>query len=135
VSVKVRGLAEWVNDVHDGKMETGWGETPQTPDQHVVIDLGAAHEVSGVSLAIGDYFLDFPRHIAVDLSVDSTTWTTAWDSPTMGPMMRAWVRAPRKADMRMAFGAQMARYVRIRQTEAHFRMWRISEVDVHAPVR
>ena len=108
-------------------------ETPQTPDQAVLLDLGAVQQVAGVSHAIGDYFLDFPRHLAIDLSVDGSAWTTVWDSPTWGPMVRAWVRAPREADMRIPFPTQAARYLRIRQTEDHFRMWRISELGVHGP--
>jgi hypothetical protein len=132
VSVRGRDGID-ITQVHDGQIETGWGETPQTPDQQVLIDVGTVQELGGVSIAIGDYNLDFPRHIAVDLSTDSVAWTTVWDSPTMGPMVLAWVRAPRVADMRVAFPAQPARYVRVRQTERHFRMWRISEVDVHAP--
>jgi hypothetical protein len=133
VSVRVRDGTDVVGKVHDRDLATGWEEPDQLPDQSVLIDLGTVREVGGLTHALGDAHFDFPRHLAIDASVSGSEWITVWDSPAMGPMVLASIRAPRVADMRIAFSPHPARYIRVRQTESHFRSWRISELSVHAP--
>src|SRR5205085_2359867 len=85
---------------HDGNLESGWDDYPQKPDEWVLVDVGAPTAVSGITMAIGDHFLDFPRHLVIELSEDGTSWTQVWDAPSMGPLFLAYVRAPRVGDMR-----------------------------------
>src|SRR5207342_2836249 len=100
---------------------------PQKPDAWVLVDLGSVNEVGGVTMAIGDHFLDFPRHLVIELSVDGSEWSRGWDAPAAGPLLLAYVRAPRVGDMRFTFPSRPARYVRLKETEAAQASWRISE--------
>ena len=121
--------------VHDGKIETGWGAFPQEPGQWLVIDLGSVREVGGLTHAIGEYFLDFPRRLAIELSPDGAVWDRVWEGPGAAPAFLALVRAPRQGTLRFAFDARPARYVRLMQLGSYRSMWRVSELQVHAPAR
>ncbi|MGE3473957.1 MAG: discoidin domain-containing protein [Vicinamibacterales bacterium] len=117
----------------DGRPETGWGVFPQRPGQWVVADLGRELEVGGVTHAIGDYQMDFPRLLAIDISVDGTAWTTAWQGPTYAETFTAFVRHPRSASLEFTFRPAPARFVRLRQLDSFERIWRLSELTIHAP--
>ncbi len=119
--------------MHDGKIETGWGDYPQKPDASVTIDLGTTRDVAGVTNTIGEFLLDFPRRLAIDVSVDGETWTPAWEGPAFAQTFLAYVREPRRAALEFAFEPHAARYVRLRQLESFASMWRISELTVHSP--
>jgi hypothetical protein len=119
--------------MHDGRLESGWDDYPQKPDAFVLVDLGSVQDVGGVTMAIGDHFLDYPRRLVIEVSVDGSEWSRGWDAPTTGPLFLAYVRAPRVGDMRFTFSARPARYVRLRETEAAPASWRISELTIHGP--
>jgi len=130
----VRHDANW-SAMHDGRIDTGWGDYPQKPDQWITIDLGSAREVGGLTHAIGDYYLDFPRRLAIDVSVDAQTWERAWEGSTAAQTFLAYVREPRVAALRFTFPSRQARFVRLRQLESHASMWRVSELQVHVPLK
>ena len=117
----------------DGAADTGWGVFPQKPDQWVVADLGEPHEVGGLTHSIGDFQMDFPRQLAIDTSLDGEHWDAAWLGPTYAQTFTAFVRSPRVADLRFTFAPRSARYVRLRQLETFERIWRLSELTIHAP--
>lgn len=117
----------------DGLMDTGWGDYPQQPDQWVIADLGAVHDVGGVTHAIGEFQLDFPRRLAIELSFGGERWDRAWEGPTFAPTFLGFVRAPRASALHVSFTPQPARYVRLRQLEAYASLWRISELQIHGP--
>ncbi len=119
--------------MHDGDPITGWGDYPQKPDAWVIADLGSPQTVAGVTNAIGDYLLDFPRHLVIDTSADGVTWEPAFDGPTFAETILGFVRAPRNAELRFSITARTARYVRLRQLESFSSMWRISELTIHGP--
>jgi len=119
--------------VIDGRIETGWGEFPQYPGQWVIADLGVVQDVAGVTHAIGEYLLDFPRRLAIEVSVDGSTWERVWDGPTYGPMFLSSIREPRVTAMRFAFPRHRARFVRLQQLEQFQSMWRLSELKIHGP--
>jgi hypothetical protein len=121
--------------MHDGRMETGWGDYPQKPDAWILIDLGAAREVGGVTHFIGDYLLDFPRQLVIDASVDGQSWEPVWNGSAAAPTFLAYVREPRLAGLRFAFAPRPARFIRLRQLENYPSMWRVSELNVHTPSR
>jgi hypothetical protein len=128
----VRHEADW-RFMHDGRIDTGWGDYPQQPDEWIVIDLGGVREVGGVTNAIGEFLLDFPRRLSIDVSPDAQRWERVWEGPTAAATFLAYVREPRVASIRFAFEARPARFVRLRQLESYKSMWRVSEVQVHAP--
>lgn len=118
----------------DGRIDTGWGDFPQVPDQWVRVDLGEVHEVAAVSQALGDFLLDFPKQLTIDVSADGATWERAWEGFGAAPAVLGYIRAPREGVLRLPFArTHRARYLILRQHEAHRSMWRISELQVHAP--
>jgi hypothetical protein len=130
----VRHPADWAL-THDGRADTGWGDHPQKPDGWIVIDLGGVHEVGGLTHDLGEHFLDFPRRLAIDVSSDRAQWERVWEGPTASHTFLAFVREPRNGSLRFTFDARPARFVRLRQLESHPRVWRVSELQVHAPSR
>lgn len=121
--------------MHDGRLDTGWGDNPQRPDEWVLIDLGEARRVAGVTHAIGsaDLALHYPRRLAIELSQDGAIWERVWEGPVFAQTFLGFVRAPRRAELQFAFESRAARFVRLRQLEAFERMWWVSELKVHAP--
>jgi hypothetical protein len=115
----------------DGRIETEWGDGPQGPEQWITADLGAAHEVSGITHAMGEYARDFPRHLVIETSIDGSQWEPGWEGSTSGLAFLAAVRGPREAGIHIAFAPRQARFVRLRQLARHKNMWRIAELTVH----
>lgn len=119
---------------YDGKIETGWGDFPQQPDQWLTADLGSVRDVGGVTQAIGDYLLDFPQRLAIELSTDELNWQRVWEGPTSAATFLAYLRAPREGALRFTFNPRAARFVRLRQLASYRSLWRVSELTVHGPV-
>lgn len=119
--------------IADGRRDTAWVDAPQRPGQWVLVDVGAVREISGITHALGEHAQEFPRHLAIDLSVDGVSWEQVWDARTVGHAFRAAVLAPKDAVMRFTFPARPGRYVRLRQMALHPYTWRVTEVQVHAP--
>ncbi|MFN7914259.1 MAG: discoidin domain-containing protein [Vicinamibacterales bacterium] len=117
----------------DGLPDTGWGVFPQRPNQWVIADLGGVRTVGGITHAIGDFMMDFPRQLGIDVSVDGQQWEQVWLGPTYGETFTAFVQDPKYASLRIAFAPRQARYVRLRQNGTFERIWRLSALTVHAP--
>ncbi len=117
----------------DGRLDTEWRVIPQQPGQWVLADLGAAHAVGGVTLALGEEARDFPRHLVIETSLDQADWSAAWEGQTAGPAFRASATGPREARMVFTFDPRDARFVRLRQTADAPNFWRIAELQVLAP--
>ena len=71
-------VSAWANSQEgslavDGRMETEWNDgRSQQPGQWLIADLGQVREVAGVTHALGEYARDFPRLLAIDLSLDGS---------------------------------------------------------------
>lgn len=117
--------------IADGRIETEWGDDPQRPAQWIRADLGEVRQVAAITHALGEYARDFPRLLAIDLSVDGSSWEEVWRGPTAALAFLASTRAPREAAMRIAFPPRPARHVRLRQLAHHKNMWRLAELKVH----
>jgi hypothetical protein len=127
----VRHEADW-RLMYDGDDDTGWGDYPQQPVEWVTIDIGDVQEVAGVATSIGNYLLDFPRRLAIELSTDGQSWSRVFDGPSFAQTFLGFVRAPRSARLEFHFSPASARLVRLRQLDSFSSMWRISELSVHA---
>jgi hypothetical protein len=119
--------------VTDGRLDTGWEDYPQQPGQWLVLDLGVEREIGGLTHSLGDSFLDFPRRLAIEVSLDGQNWARAWEGPTAARAFLALVRGPREGAMRFAFPPQKARFVRLLQLDSDPRAWHVAELNVHAP--
>ena len=117
----------------DGRLDSEWRDIPQRPVQWVSVDLGAVHQVGAVTNAVGEYARDFPRVLAIDLSVDGSIWEQVWEGPVAAPAFRASVARPLETPIRFTFQARPARFVRLRQLANHVNYWRIAELRIYAP--
>ena len=79
------------------------------PAQWIRADLGEVREVAGITHALGEYARDFPRLLAIDLSLDGSSWEEVWRGPTAALAFLAAARAPREAAMRITFPPRPAR--------------------------
>ncbi len=119
--------------MHDGRIDTGWGDIPQQPGQWIGVDLGRVQLVGGVTQALGEYYLDFPRRLSIEVSADGEEWEPVWEGSAAPAAFLAFARGPREGAMRFAFAPRPARYVRLLQLAHASTMWRVSEIIVHAP--
>ena len=119
--------------VRDGRLDTEWHDNPrQLPGHWLAVDLGAVHPVAGVTLSHGEWGRDFPRQLAVDVSVDGANWALAWRGPLVSQAMLATIAEPLAAIVPLAFAEQPARYVRLRSEAENKNLWRIAELSVHS---
>lgn len=119
----------------DDRAETHWAGGPQRDGQWLLADLGAVQPVGGVSLAIRDQTLHFPRALTIELSVDGAAFATAWSGTTAPTAFPAIVERPRDAWIRIAFQPATARYVRLRQTAVERIAWVVPDLEINAPAR
>ena len=131
VSASVEGAERLI----DNRADTDIIETPQRPGQWIVLELATTSEVGGVSYALGQYARDFPRRLAIDLSLDGTTWTRVWEAGTGALAFHAATVAPRDATLQIPFTPARARFVRFAQLAHHRKPWQVSDVRAHAPER
>jgi hypothetical protein len=117
----------------DGNLDTQWVDGPQAPGEWLSVDLGAVRSVGGIEQAIGRDLQGFPRRLAIDLSLDGREWRTVWEGGTAGPAFVAAVERPLEVPIRIAFGAEPARFVRLRQIGRFEGGWTIAELRVFAP--
>jgi hypothetical protein len=77
------------------------------------------------------YFLDFPKRLAIELSLDGETGTRVWEGPTAAQAFLALVRGPTYGAMRFPFSPRHGRFVRLLQLDRYQSAWRVSEIQVH----
>jgi hypothetical protein len=117
----------------DSDRRTAWeSEGPQSGGEEIVLDLGDAHEVSQVSLAQGAFMMEYPRQVAVDLSLDGGQWREVRRADVLAATLSAAIDDPAQVRVRLAFPGQPARYVRIRQLGRSDQPWAIAEIEVLA---
>ena len=129
----MRGFVPEAEYAWDGRLDTWWGNDRQRPGQWLTADLGVVRDVGGVTYALGEFARDFPRLLVIDLSVDGVSWNQVWKGPTVARSFRAAVVGPREAAMHFTFDARPARFVRLQQLAEHHNLWRVAELQIHAP--
>jgi hypothetical protein len=116
----------------DGRPDTEWRIIPQKPGQWVIADLGTVASIGGVAQTLGAAARDFPRVLAIDVSLDGAAWTEVWQGRTAAFAFLAAVDNPTMPTMRFAFAPVRGRFVRLRQLAAHRNFWRIGELTVQS---
>lgn len=119
----------------DHQLDTDWVDAPQHPDQWLQLELNAAQDVGGVSLAIEEHAGDFPRHVRVEVQDEGEVWRSVWHGDAAARVFLAAQREPRSGWLRLAFPSTHTRMVRIRQTATSAVGWRVPEAEVNAPAR
>ncbi|HEX7282260.1 MAG TPA: discoidin domain-containing protein, partial [Vicinamibacterales bacterium] len=131
VSIESSIASESVRYMTDGDYATAWG-TPaaQSGSEWFIVDLQTPVTVRGAVLASGDRMTLFGREIAVDLSMDKTTWTEVWRGKFARPTVAAGVVRPAQLDVGVEFAPTEARYLRIRQLGRSREPWAVAEFAV-----
>jgi hypothetical protein len=116
----------------DGDLVTRWStHEPQSPGQHLIVDLGTARVVTGVELSLGAGESDFPRRLQVEGSRDRRAWTVGWRGGTGALAMAGILEDPRRAPIRIPLPATETRYLRFTQLGRDRRFsWSVAELTV-----
>ena len=97
-------------------------------------DLGEVREVGGITHALGEYARDFPRLLAIDVSLDGSSWEQVW----RGRRRRSRSSPPRARRARRPCTSASPRARRASSACAssreHKNMWRVAELTVHGAV-
>jgi hypothetical protein len=117
----------------DRRMDTAWVDGPQTSEQWLLADLGRVQSVGGVSLAIDDYVVEFPRHPTVEISTDGEHYTAIWEGSGAALTFLAVLKDVRHGWLRLGFPPQDARFVRIRQLAWENVSWVAPELEINGP--
>lgn len=116
----------------DGDIATAWTSAPQSSGTWLVIDLGTLQSVGGLTHALGASLNDFPRELAVELSVNGVDWEAVWQGVGLGQALLAIMRTPRDASVELRFEPRLARFVRLRLTQDAKAAWTVAELRVLA---
>ena len=82
---------------------------------------------------LGKSYLDFPRVLVVETSVDGQAWQPAWDGDVIAPTIEGSLADPLRAPATIPFAPRRARYVRLRQTGKDRQvMWALPELAILA---
>jgi len=96
---------------------------------HLLLDLGRTHVVSSVEFLLGVHWRKFPRELAIDMSVDGTTWERAWDDWTGGVVLAGALEDQLRVPVRLALPGITARYLRLHPAQA----WQLPGLTVSGP--
>jgi hypothetical protein len=131
-TVTASAAPELVSLMIDGDMGTAWlPPTAQDGTEQITLDLGQRSEVGGVVLATTK--TEFPRGIAIELSLDQTSWTPVWQGDATANAVATAIEDPRFMRMQFEFERTHARYIRVRQTGQAPIPWVVFEAQVLAP--
>ena len=115
----------------DGDMGTAWlPPTAQDGTEQITLDLGQRSEVGGVVLATTK--TEFPRGIAIELSLDHASWTPVWQGDATANAVATAIEDPRFMRMPFEFERTHTRYIRVRQTGQAPIPWVVFEARVLA---
>jgi F5/8 type C domain len=116
----------------DGDLVTRWhAAREQRPGDAFVADLGGAHVVNGVVMMIGGFNTDFPRSLAIDTSIDGSTWIQAWRGTTGLMALSGALEDPLSVPMPIEFAPHQVRYLRFTQLVSEEKYyWSIAELRV-----
>jgi hypothetical protein len=119
--------------VTDGDWETHWATPkPQGGREELVLELTDEENVSGISVSTGPPLEGYPRGLAVDTSADGSRWDEQWSGATAGLTAERMLEDPVEADTRIGFSPTRARFVRLRQLDAHPEIgWFIAELKIY----
>jgi hypothetical protein len=82
-------------------------------NNYLDIDLGATRVVRTIGFPLRWQFRELDRRMAVEASVDGTSWSTVWEGWTGGPALAAAIENPVQAPVRLTIADVPARYLRV----------------------
>ncbi|HEX6976483.1 MAG TPA: discoidin domain-containing protein, partial [Vicinamibacterales bacterium] len=97
--------------------------------EHVLLDLGQPRTVRSIGFALRWHYPELAERLAIEISVDGTTWTTAWEQWTGGPALAGALENALENPVRITLPDVTARYVRIHPAPR----WLARELRVYGP--
>jgi hypothetical protein len=83
---------------------------------------------------MGAFAFGYPRMLAIEVSMDRTTWSPVWNGPTDVQTVGAALRDPGEVPVTIELGGVNARFLRLRQTGREPGIpWWIAELEVRRP--
>ena len=117
----------------DGDRRTQWDCERQLGHEVLTADLGRVSTVGVVGLSLGTSGTNFPRELAIDVSVDGRAWQRVWQGDVVGQMMTAAFESPTTVPLAVSFTPTGGRYVRVAQIGmALDRPWSVVEFEIWA---
>ncbi|MFP4082610.1 MAG: discoidin domain-containing protein [Candidatus Aminicenantes bacterium] len=114
----------------DGDISTRWDSGPQKKGVFFELDLGAVHQIQGVSLNLGKRSLDYPRGYRVEVSSDKRTWNKVAEQRETYLPITSFLKA-KDLCLDITFSPVQARYINIVNTGEHeVYYWSIFEIEV-----
>jgi hypothetical protein len=118
----------------DGDLVTAWQTAaPQAGGEHLVVDLGQPQTVTGMRLELGRAAFAYPRGLAIDYSVDGTSWIPAWRGDPTLAALRGALTSPATVPLQIDFAASPVRYLRVTAVSAAPQPWAVAELAVLGP--
>ena len=117
--------------LRDGDPRTQWACPAGAVPAEITIDAGRVQRIGGVGYGLGGYHWEYATHMAVETSLDGTSWSLARSGSILADVVRAGMREPLTMPVLLAFEPRDARYVRLRPIAQppDFR-WSIAELGV-----
>jgi hypothetical protein len=99
-----------------------------------MVDLGRVASLGSIEYSLGPYAWNVPSQLAVETSVDGTSWTDARRGSILGELIEGGLRDPRLLRAALPFPPREARYVRIRPiAQPEEFVWFVAELGVRSP--
>lgn len=134
-SVRANRHNEDVGRLRDRTVTTAWSAGPnQIGDEELVADLGSVQTVGSMTFRMGAYSFGFPRALAIQYSVDGTTWVPIWDGEPDAMTVQGAIADPAVVPITFDFGQVTTRYFKFTQIGSEPGIpWWIAELSAHAP--
>jgi hypothetical protein len=137
--VRIAGITANVNGsqipaMTDGDLTTRWETGPQRGLEACTIDLGGPTRVAAIVLAQGEFPMDAPRDLSIEVSDDGQAWTEVWHAGGAGRAFRAAFSDPVRIPATFDIGDRTTRFIRMRQLgkdETYY--WSVAELSVLGP--
>ncbi len=94
------------------------------------IELDEPSHVSQLVTALGPRYMDFPRRLAIDVSVDGVQWQAVSNGSVALETYSAALAQPKDVPVVLPIGRDAVRFIRLTQTGSSKEDWSIAEVRV-----
>jgi len=129
-------LVEHSGAMTDGVVKTYWTTgRPVRKGDHISVDMGASHTLSGIALFHGTDFSFYLKTYQLHLSLDGMKWTMVargWCDP---PQFETYFRDPGNPYFFIPFNPREGRHIRIRSIDQGNYPWTVHEIRAYSPWR
>jgi hypothetical protein len=128
--------SDTIGRTFDDDEQSLWECGGPSDTQELTIDLGNATAVGSIDYSLGRYSWNMPGELAIDTSVDGTSWIEAYRGSVVGELIEGGLRDARSLRAVLSFPPREARYVRVRpRAQPEQSVWFVAELAVSGPSR